>query len=185
MERIKPNDSQRRTPPRSNQSLPVRPVTPTNGFMNNNGPQIEEDFSENKKETKKKTRWVGISFGILGILVLALLGFLLMTVLSKDEQPAPNSPAIQTNQLGQKSSGKGIVSGDPTPVKWPADVKPTRMEIQANPKTGEPTLMLVGDKEGMGTLVRQYSENGDLINHWLITPSTDDSLSNTPTKEAK
>ena len=185
MERIKPNDSQRRTPPRSNQSIPSRPLVTTNNFGSHAGPQIEEEFTENKKEKKKQSRWVGIALGVVGVAALVFVGVFLMMFLSKDEQPATNTPAIQTNQLGQKSSGKGIVSGDPTPVKWPADVKPTRMEIQANPKTGEPTLMLVGDKEGMGTLVRQYSENGDLINHWLITPSTDDSLSNTPTKEAK
>lgn len=60
------------------------------------------------------------------------------------------------------------VNGNPVQVKWPSDITPTKMELQLDPVTGSPILMLVGEKSGLGTVVRAHDATGALTGFWVI-----------------
>ncbi|MNE67569.1 hypothetical protein D3C80_1631840 [compost metagenome] len=83
-----------------------------------------------------------------------------------------NIPSLNSNQ-------SNTFTGDPVPVKWPSDIQPTRMEVFLNPINGDPVLLLVGDKSGLGTVLRSYDKQGSLNGYWVIVPDNATATTNT------
>ena len=60
--------------------------------------------------------------------------------------------------------------GTPVPLKWPVDIRPIRMDIHLDPVTSEPVLILVGERDGVGTVIRAHNREGELIGMWVVVP---------------
>lgn len=89
----------------------------------------------------------------------------------------------ETTPVGTSSSllsgqTTGGFNGSAVEVPWPSDITPTKMEINLDPTTGEPVLMLVGEKSGVGTVIRSYNKAGALTGFWVIV-SSDPALTDT------
>lgn len=182
--KVSPTSYQEATPP------PRMAMPPNMGF--------EEELEEENGRKAKNNLFKYIALGLAGTIVIVALIFLIMKFTGNDAPPAIDGSIVtdgqETNILGGGAStlntdgSKNTASfdGSPIPVKWPADVTPTRMEIQLDPKSGDPVLMLVGDKSGLGTVIRSYSSAGALSGYWVIVPDADENTDKTAvTEEAK
>lgn len=157
------------------QHAPRMGAMPTMGF--------EEEFErDSSKEGKSKKLKMAI-FGVLGAIILLGLVFVVMKLTDSGD---PNkvsllngsTEAVSNNALVKTDSNNSTTAtfdGNPVPVKWPSDVTPTRMEIQLDPISGEPIVMLIGDKSGLGTVIRSYNKGGNLTGYWVIVPDADTS----------
>lgn len=136
---------------------------------------FEESYEEGESSRKKSNKLKMAILGVVGIVVIAAIAFLLMQVIGNDDSKVDQGALGNSNNelnitsLGGSNSGNKF-DGNPIPVKWPSDVTPTRMEIQLDPVTGNPILMLIGDKSGLGTVVRSYAKDGSLSGYWVIVP---------------
>lgn len=174
------------------QAPPRNVMTPT--------AHIEEEFTEQETPQKKKGGFLKIA--IISVLALSLIGLAVFGVMQLGLNQ--DSPAVDTNGLVQqgentnpllKNAEKGSASpelaeakaqfdGNPVPVKWPADIKPTRMEVYLDPTSGDPVLLLVGDKAGLGTVLRSYSKDGGLTGFWVIIPDAGEQKAVESTEES-
>lgn len=144
---------------------------------------VEQEFVEEKAKKKGMSTFKKVLIGFLAVVIL--LGIFLggAYLSSTGNMPFTNGNSIfsgssqsdKPSLFSTKTSTK--FDGQPVPVKWPTDVKPTRMEMQLDPNTGELILLLVGEKDGVGTVIRSYDKNGNLIGYWIITP--DETSANT------
>jgi len=50
------------------------------------------------------------------------------------------------------------------------DIRPIRMDIHLDPVTSEPVLILVGERDGVGTVIRAHNREGELIGMWVVVP---------------
>ena len=140
--------------------------------MNN----VEKEFIEEKAKKRSSSTAKKVFIGFLAVVLL--LGIFLggAYLSSTGNMPfADNNSILNGGQGNNKPNILGSNKGDkfdgqPVPVKWPTDVRPTRMEMQLDPNTGEVILLLVGEKEGVGTILRSYNKNGNLTGYWIITP---------------
>lgn len=167
------------------QAPPVPPNrNQANRPTNTPQPQIMEDrgyYEDNQPMSKTpapKVRTGNLKSKIIaGGVVVALLAAcgIGLTIKSQKSKTSEQTPFAGTN-LSQQANTNALTSnatGDtPTNVGWPSDITPTRMEIQLNPKTGEPTLILIGERSGVGTIVRSYDNSGSLTGYWAITSSS-------------
>lgn len=153
---------------------------------------FEDEYMQEEGQKSKSNMMRNILIGFVSIAVIAGGLFAGTKLLGNDETPLVDGSQVtegeNTNPLSEKTpSPTGETTetvnfdGNPIPVKWPADVKPTRMEIQLDPHTGNPVLLLVGDKSGLGTVIRSYEQNGALSGYWVIVP---DSQEGQATEEA-
>lgn len=153
---------------------------------------FEDDYEEKGSASKKSSKFKMILFGIVGVVALVGIIFLVMQLVGG------NDSKVETGVLGNTNSTVGTTNitsetsdkfdGNPIPVKWPSDVTPTRMEIQLDPTTGAPILMLIGDKSGLGTVIRSYEKSGSLTGYWVIVPddaSATTNNNNQPTQPAQ
>lgn len=171
----------------SEPAAPPRMAMPPNmGF--------EEELEEENGRKNKNNLFKYIALGLVGTIIIVAIIFLVMKFTGEDATPTVDGSVVtngqETNILGGgaatlNTDGTETVSfdGNPIPVKWPADVTPTRMEIQLDPKTGAPVLMLVGDKSGLGTVIRSYSSTGALSGYWVIVPDADENTDKTAVTE--
>ena len=152
---------------------------------NNIPDNVEDNFARSKDKQNKKGLFLKIS---IVVVILAILGagtyFFKTLYLNKQNTPLQkmtdsSQKQIATNKLSDKVP---TFDGKPTPVKWPADVKPTRMDIQLDPSSGQPVLLLTGDKAGLGTVIRSYNTTGTLTGFWVIVPDTQADVSTTPSQ---
>lgn len=183
-------DQGRVNQPQQNFSTYSEQQAPPLGGMGTPPPfSMEDDYELESGKRKKSKLLKNLLLGGLAVGLLVGILFVVMYLFNGDKEvPFVDQTAItngdNTNPLAKDGSTSGIGSvtkevnfdGNPVPVKWPSDVKPTRMELQLDPTTGKPVLLLVGDKEGLGTVIRSYNQSGDLSGYWVIVP---DSESNT------
>lgn len=149
---------------------------------------LEDEYElENGKRNKSKL-WKKLAIGAGIAVVLLVIAFVVMKwgdspMTTFDQNQITNgentNPLAKTEGTASPLSSKEVsFDGNPVPVKWPSDVKPTRMELQLDPNTGQPVLLLVGDKEGLGTVIRSYNQTGDLSGYWVIVPDEESNTTN-------
>lgn len=145
---------------------------------------FEEELEEDNSRKSKNNLMKYIGFGIIGTVIIIGIIFLIMKMTDGGEPDILDGSAVtqgqETNPLANgaktlngETTTEVNFDGNPIPVKWPSDVTPTRMEIQLDPVSGDPVLMLVGDKSGLGTVIRSYSSAGQLSGYWVIVPDSD------------
>lgn len=119
-----------------------------------------------------------VIFGIIGVVVIlavvvAIFAFGGQKDVSKVENVLEKDTIGSTSSLlgGDNSLTAGAFNGSAVEVPWPSDITPTKMEINLDPTTGDPVLMLVGEKSGVGTVIRSYNKAGALTGFWVIVSS--------------
>lgn len=158
---------------RQAQTPPRRPSSP----MSN----VEEEYIQDSSKSKKGGMLKKALIGIFSIVLIAAIGIGASYYMSSNDwDPVDSSqvtgdntsPITATSDTKDALSdfGKEEFSGEPVPVKWPSDIQPTRMELFLDPQTSKPVLLLVGDKAGLGTVLRSYNQSGDLTGFWVIVP---------------
>lgn len=156
---------------------------------------FEEEHEEESNYKSKANLFKYIGFGLLGAVVIIGIIFMIMKMSDGGDTQTVDGTAVtqgqQTNPLGNgattptgSKTGEVTFDGNPIPVKWPADVTPTRMEIQLDPTSGQPVLMLVGDKSGLGTVIRSYNKSGELSGYWVIVPDAKENTDQAATAPA-
>lgn len=151
----------------------------------------EDDFypSHNQEKIKKGfPKSIKIVLISVIVILIFLIGFRFLTngnnpfkgidassILNGQEDNLNSNKVGSTGSLFNSDTSNVSYGGDLIPVKWPADITPTKMEIQLDPTTGDPILILIGDKSGLGTVIRSYNKSGVLTGFWVIVP--DNSLS--------
>ena len=111
---------------------------------------------------------------IIAVVVLLVVSAVVYFI-SNNNQPSVDNVFSDTNVLTTGENAMTTVNtaltgadGTPVQVKWPSDITPTKMELHLDPVTGSPILMLVGEKSGLGTVVRSHDANGNLTGFWVI-----------------
>lgn len=156
---------------------------------------FEEEYMEEEGKKSKSKLVRNLTIGFVALLVILGGIFAATKLLGNDDVPLVDGSKVtegeNTNPLSEKAASPTgetteVVDfdGNPIPIKWPADVKPTRMEIQLDPSTGKPVLLLVGDKSGLGTVIRSYQQDGKLSGYWVIVPDSQEQQAE-PTEETK
>ena len=152
-------------------------------------PNYQEEYQQpmysNRNEKKPANK--KLIFGIVGAVVaiavvVSIFAFGGSKGVSKVENVLDSN--AETTDLGSGTSllgGNGTTTanfnGSAVEVPWPSDITPTKMEINLDPTTGDPVLMLVGEKSGVGTVIRSYNKAGALTGFWVIV-SSDPALTN-------
>lgn len=140
---------------------------------------IQREYMEEKqvKKSKGALKKVLITLGVLVVIVGLVLGAAYLgsngSIPFIDTGEIANKTETNTTTDAQSSLLKNTTSeftGEPVPVKWPSDIVPTRMELQFDPVTGEQYILLVGDKNGLGTVIRSYDASGVLKGFWVVVP---------------
>lgn len=169
------------------------PVNPMNNQPNLNNIPFQQNstnqtiYEQPMTNLNKKNKSNKKIFIFSGILVVGLIfGAFTLKTINSSKNNQNNLTYQQQNTVTQLPSTTNIdqtktvlnndFNGSPFQVKWPTDIKPTRMEIMYNPVTGEPTLMLVGEKTGVGTIIRSYNSKGVLNGYWVIVPDNPSNL---------
>ena len=123
-----------------------------------------------------------IIIGIIGAVVVLAVAISIFAFGGKSNDVKKVDNILSTETIGNTSSLLGenttgaSFNGSAVEVPWPSDITPTKMEINLDPTTGEPVLMLVGEKSGVGTVIRSYNKAGALTGFWVIV-SSDPALS--------
>lgn len=143
-----------------------------NPFQNNNFQETSPSQPKpkrNKKNNGDKKKWLIVG----GVLIVAVIAGLLFV--NSNNKPEINvNLSDPTAQVDSSVFGETTniavpgADGNPVQVKWPSDITPTKMELHLDPVTGSPILMLVGDKTGLGTVVRAHDATGKLTGFWVI-----------------
>ena len=155
-----------------------QPMEPNNYQEEYNAP-VNQNYNAPKKSGNKKIV-VGI---VAAVAVVAVVVSIFAFGGKKNVDKIDNVLDETTSTVGTTSSllsGQNASSfnGSAVEVPWPSDITPTKMEINLDPTTGDPVLMLVGEKSGVGTVIRSYNKAGSLTGFWVIV-SSDPALSDT------
>lgn len=166
----------------SQQSFQTRqtPREDSNPFQNQ-GMYQEQPTPPPMMNSKRRNSNGGSNKKLIAIIAVVVLLVVCAIVyfISNNNQPSVENVFSDTNVLTTDGTSMNTVNtaltgadGNPVQVKWPSDITPTKMELHLDPVTGSPILMLVGEKSGLGTVVRSHDANGNLTGFWVIVTDT-------------
>lgn len=152
----------------------------TNPFQNQ--PMYQEQPNTPPMMNTKRRNSGGNNKKLIAIIAVVVLVIVAAVVyfISNNNQPSVENIFSETNTMttGENALTTNVntaltgADGNPVQVKWPSDITPTKMELHLDPVTGSPILMLVGEKSGLGTVVRAHDANGNLTGFWVIVTDT-------------
>lgn len=167
------------------QSAPIQQPNPQPEYQQPSESSYQEEYAVPtpgympvKEKGNKK-----LILGIIGAVVVLAVVIALFTFGGKGGDVEKVDNVLNGDTVGTTTSLLGNTNttnfnGSAVEVPWPSDITPTKMEINLDPTTGEPVLMLVGEKSGVGTVIRSYNKAGALTGFWVIV-SSDPALSGT------